>query len=174
MQLKELDKKAILDLKDRINELEGVVSDLSVIRQKYDLPLEIILREHPYYKDMMAYGYEVGERITRRLWDDKSCYLSHELDYSRVLESGKTYTVLNGLLVAYALKIIEGTGLFDWCCNDCAIFSFPVLEGEKYVLFPKADVCALRNSLCVKEIEGHIRYVCAMSTFLDPKIEEVK
>lgn len=174
MQLNELDKKKIIGLKESIDELECRVNKLSVIKLDNDLPLEIILREHPYYKDVLAEGYNEGEHQTRQLQGDESCFPSMMLDYSHVLESGKTYTVPKGIVVPYALKIIEGTGVFDLWLNDNIVFSFSVLEGDKYVLFPLAFIGYYRATWCVKEQEGHIRYVCAMSTFSNAKIEEVK
>ena len=174
MQLNELDKKAIIELKDRIDELECSVKELSVIRLDNDLPLEIILREHPYYEKMVANGYMVGERQTRELQGDRACFPSIMLDYSKVLESGRFYTAVAGTVIPYALKIIEGTGVFDLrLCGD-TLFSFSVLEGDKYVLFPQFFISWRRTSWCVEEQEGHIRYVCAMSAFSNAKIEEVK
>lgn len=173
MQLNELDKKRIIELKDSIDELECRVNELSVMQLDNDLPLEIILREHPYYKDMMANGYMVGERQTRELQGDRACFPSRMLDYSKVLESGRFYTAVTGTVIPYAMKIIEGAGFFNLrLCGD-TLFSFSVLEGDKYVLFPQFFISWRRTSWCVKEQEGHIRYVCAMSTFSNAKIEEV-
>jgi hypothetical protein len=174
MQLKELDKKAIMELKDSIDELECRVNELSVMRLKNDLPLELILREYPYYKNMVANGYKIGERQTRELQGDRVCFPSKMLDYSMVLESGRFYTTVTGTVIPYAMKIIEGTGVFNLrLCGD-TLFSFSVLEGDKYVLFPQFFISWRRTSWCVEEQEGHIRYVCAMSTFSNAKIEEVK
>lgn len=173
MQLNKLDKKAIIELKDEIDDLERRVEELSVIRLKNDLPLEIILREHTYFKEMLADGNREGEHQTRQLLGGDACYHSMQLEYSCVLESGKIYTVPKGIVVPYALKIIEGTGVFELRVNNDIIFLFPVIEGDKYVLFPLAFVGSKRSNWCVKEQEGHIRYTCAMSTFSNPVIEEV-
>ena len=172
MKLNELDKKAIIELKDSIDELECRVKDLSVMRINNDLPLEVILREHSYYRAMLANGYKMGERQTRELQGARACFPSKMLDYSKVLESDRYYTAVTGTVIPYAMKIIDGTGVFDLSLCGDTLFSFSVLNGDKYVLFPQFFISWRRTSWCVEEQEGHIQYVLAMSTFSNPKIEE--
>ncbi len=95
------------------------------------------------------------------------------LVYSQVLESGKEYEVKGGVLSIVALRSVGGTGVFDvLVSNRVSIGTLAVAPG-KYILLQKALVFPCEGRFELKDIEGHISYVLAMATFLNPIIEEV-
>ena len=181
MQLNELDKKSLIELKDEIADIEARVKELSAIRVKQDVPLEVLL-EQSSYKDVWDDTYREGEAQARELLterDEETSYVEGErLTYSAILESGKTYEqVGEGFIGLFALKIMDGKGFFKfgtkWHDQSRTHYTFTAIRGERYVLFNMGLVIPNDTRFEVKEIEGHIRYVLAMSTFLNPVIKEV-
>jgi hypothetical protein len=185
MQLNNLDKKSFIELKDEIADLERRVEEVATIRVKADTPLEVLL-EQSSYKEVWDETYlEAHDQAMDSLPESKqmspftkSRYLKEErLTYSTILESGKRYEqVGDGIVGLFALKIMDGAGLFDFMVVHSIrpFFTFTVIPGEKYVLLSRGVIFPHGGEFAVKEIEGHIRYVCVMSTFLNPKIVEVK
>ena len=179
MELNELDKKTLIELKDEIADLERRVEEVSTIRMKADTPLEVLL-EQSSYKDVWNDTYAQIEEQAKIIVEggDQSAYLEGErLTYSTILESGKRYEqVGNGIIGLFALKIMDGIGVFNFKVPvmEKPFFTFTVIPGEKYVLLTRGILFAQKARFEVKAIEGHVRYILAMSTFLNPKIEEVK
>ena len=182
MQLNELDKKTLIDLKDEIADLEARVKELSAIRVKQDVPLEILLGQSSY-KDVWDDTYSESEAQAIDILEErgkKTSYVEGErLTYSSILESGKTYEQTgDGIIGLFALKIMDGKGVFKlvtkWHELSTTHCTFTAIPEEKYVLFERGLIAPENALFEVKEIEGHIRYVLAMSTFLNPEIEEVK
>lgn len=179
MQLNELDKKSLIELKDEIADLEARVKELSAIRVKQDVPLEVLL-EQSSYKDVWAETYEEAEAQAKDLLGERgeaTEFLEGErLTYSAILESGKRYEqVGDGFIGLFALKIMDGTGVFDFMIHFMkeSCFTFTAIPEERYVLLGRGLIIAKDDWFEVKELEGHIRYVLAMSTFLNPEIKEV-
>jgi hypothetical protein len=182
MQLNELDKKSLIELKDEIADLEARVKELSAIRVKQDVPLEVLL-EQSSYKDVWDETYAETEAQAKDLLESKDKndedLEGERLTYSPILESGKTYEqVGEGFIGLFALKIMDGKGLFKfetkWFEQSRTHYTFTAIPEEKYVLFERGLIIPMDARFEVKEIEGHIRYVLAMSTFLNPEIKEVK
>lgn len=179
MQLNELDKKMLIELKDEIADLEQRVKELSAISVKPDVPLEVLL-EQSSYKDVWNDTYDEAEAQAKDLLEskDKNDEVLEEkrLTYSAILESGKRYEeVGDGFIGLFALKIMDGTGVFDFMIPYMkeSFFTFTAISGEKYVLLGRGLIISKDDWFEVKEIEGRIRYVLAMSTFLNPVIKEV-
>ena len=178
MQLNELDKKAIIELKDEIAALEQRAKEVATIRA--DTPLEVIL-EQTSYKDIWDDGYTEGEAQVREILveqdRDGAPLEGKKLVYSQVLESGKRYIMKGGVISIIGLKIMEGEGLFEFSFlrngQPRTLWTFTAVPAERYVLFNLAVIFLGDAWFEVKAIEGHIRFVCAMSTFLQPEIEEV-
>jgi hypothetical protein len=173
MQLNELDKKSLIELKDEIADLEARVKELSAIRAKHDVPLEVLL-ECTSFKEVRDNTFDEGRAQAME-------FLGPNLDeerftYSPLLESGKKYYVQpRGVIGIFALKIFDGEGLFEFIGHGAKMpyFTFTAIPGEKYVL-PFRGLILLDDSIFeVKELEGHIRYVLAMSTFGKAEIKEV-
>ena len=183
MQLSELDKKTLIALKDEIADLEARVKELSAIRVKQDVPLEVLLEQSPYYKGVWDETYQETHDQAKDLLGVKGkndqVLEGERLTYSAILESGKTYGQLGeGLIGLFALKIMDGKGVFElvtiWHGQSIAHYTFTAIPEERYVLFERGLIVPKDAWFEVKELEGHIRYILAMSTFLDYEIKEVK
>ena len=175
MQLNELDKKSLIELKDEIADLEARVDEIHAIRAKHDVPLELLL-EGTSFKEVWDDTFYEGRAQAME-------FLGPNLDeerftYSPLLESGKKYCVQpRGVIGIFALKIFDGEGLFEFVGiqekSETSYYVFTAIPSEKYVL-PFHGLILLDDSIFeVKELEGRIRCVLAMSTFGRPKIKEV-
>jgi len=180
MQLNNLDKKSLIELKDEIADLERRVKEISALRVKQDVPLEVLL-EQSAYKEVWDDTYAEAEAQARALIserDPKPRWVEGErLTYSAIFESGKRYEqVGDGIIGLFALKIVDGRGVFNFMVPYMKrpFFTFTAIQEEKYVLLERGFLFHLEAWFDVKAIEGHVRYVLAMSTFLTPEIEEVK
>jgi hypothetical protein len=183
MQLNELDKKTLIELKDSIADIERRVEEVATIRVKADTPLEVLL-EQTSYKRVWDKTYREAQLQAEAMLieKDKNCEIlvleEKRLTYSSILESGKTYEQAGeGIIGLFALKIMDGKGLFEfvtkWHGVSTTHCTFTAIPEEKYVLFGRGLIASKNALFEVKEIEGHIQYVLAMSAFLDYKIEEV-
>ena len=180
MQLNNLDKKSLIELKEEIADLERRVKEISTLRVKQNVPLEVLL-EQSVYKEVWDDTFAEAEAQARALIserDPKPRWVEGErLTYSAILENGKRYEqVGDGIIGLFALKIVDGMGVFDFMVSfmERPFFTFTAIQEEKYFLLPRGILFHPKTWFEVKAIEGHVRYILAMSTFLNPKLKEVK
>lgn len=183
MQLKELDKKSLIALKDKIEDLKCRVKEVSTVTAKSGVPLEELLELSPSYKDVWDDTYSESKAQAMEMLNERGesnqNVSGKRLTYSPILESGKTYEQAGeGIIGLFALKIMDGEGLFEfetkWHGGSTTHCTFTAIPEERYVLFDRGLIIPKNAWFEVKEIEGHIGYVLAMSAFLHYEIKEVE
>ena len=158
----------------RLDAIEKAVDEIYAVRTKQDVPLEVLLNEEPF---ITVHNETFDEGHIQATEGFNSCFAEEKLTYSQPLESGKQYYLDRGLIGVVALKILEGEGVFKLCYSsngECTTeLPFTVVHSEKYVLFQRGMIVREDVFWEVKEEEGNVRYMLAMSSFGHTTIKEV-